>query len=191
MKHIKKITVPTYITLFRLVGSPIIVPFLILHYGIYNDFFMNVLIACIFLFFGFTDFLDGFFARKYAQETQLGATLDHLADKFLTFSALLALLAINKISCFWTLLLIGREFLVMGLREVALEHAMSVKVSSFGKVKTFVHIALITWIILNPVGQVYNLFWNGIEAVLLVVSVLISWGSAYNYSSKFYIQLKK
>jgi CDP-diacylglycerol--glycerol-3-phosphate 3-phosphatidyltransferase len=192
MKHSKKITFPTYLTLIRLICAPSLVPFLIVHYVPYNNFMINVSIAALFLLFGLTDFLDGFFARKYAQESKLGATLDHLADKFLTFSAFVALLAIGKLSYVWTILLVGREFFVMGLREIALEHAMSIRVSSFGKLKTVLHITLIAWIIINPAQQGQaNLLWNGIELILLAASLIISWTSALNYFCVFYAQLKK
>ena len=191
MKHSKKITFPTYLTLIRLIGAPSLVPFFIVHYASRNDFMINVSIACLFLLFGFTDFLDGFFARKYCQQSQLGATLDHLADKFLTFSAFVALLAIGKISYVWVLLLVGREFFVMGLREIALENEMSIKVSSFGKLKTAMHIALIAWMIINPMQGQISLFWNGMEFILLAGSVIISWASALNYFIMFYAQLKK
>ncbi len=191
MKHSKKITFPTYLTLFRLIGAPSLVPFLIVHYASCHNFIVHVSIAALFLFFGLTDFLDGFFARKYAQESQLGATLDHLADKFLTFSAFVALLAVGKISYVWVVLLVGREFFVMGLREIALEHAMSIRVSSFGKLKTVVHIALIAWIIINPAHGQVNLFWNGIEFILLAASLIISWASALQYFIVFYKQLQK
>lgn len=191
MKKSKKITFPTFLTLIRLIGAPISVPFFIVHYTSQNNFIINLLIAALFLFFGFTDFLDGYFARKYAQTSELGATLDHLADKFLTFSAFIALLAIHKISYGWVLVLIGREIFVMGLREIALEHAMSIHVSSLGKLKTCMHIALIAWIIINPAQQELSLFWNGIEFVLLGASLFLSLSSAFNYFLLFYAQLKK
>ena len=190
MKNSKKITLPTYITLVRLIGAPILVPFFIVHYQPSNNFIMNVLIAILFLFFGFTDFLDGFFARRYAQVTQLGATLDHLADKFLIFSALIGLVAIGKISYIWVVLLIGREFFIMGLRQIALEQNMHIAVSSWGKLKTALHIALISWIILNPMQMTTSLFWNGTEYFLLSVSLIVSLWSAVDYSVKFYAQLK-
>ena len=191
MKHAKKITFPTYLTLIRLIGAPSLVPFFIVHYGCNNDFLINLSIAFLFLLFGLTDFLDGFFARKYSQQSQLGATLDHLADKFLTFSAFVALLAIGKISYVWVLLLVGREFFVMGLREIALENQMSIKVSSFGKLKTAMHIMLIAWMIVNPAHGQVSYFWNGIEAILLAGSVIVSWASAFQYFIVFYAQLKK
>lgn len=191
MKISKKITLPTYLTLARLIGAPILVPFLIVRYVPQNDFITNLLIAILFLLFGFTDYLDGFFARKYAQESRLGATLDHLADKFLTFSALIGLLAVHKISYVLVLLLVGRELFVMGLREIALENAMSIKVSSFGKFKTVVHIALLALIIANPMQAGQSYFWNGTQVVLLIASLILSWFSAFNYFILFYAQLKK
>jgi CDP-diacylglycerol--glycerol-3-phosphate 3-phosphatidyltransferase len=192
MKISKKITFPTYLTLARLICAPILVPFLIVRYVPQNDFIINLCVAAIFLLFGLTDYLDGFFARKFAQESKLGATLDHLADKFLTFSALIGLLAIHKISYIWVLLLVGRELFMMGLREIALEHGMSIKVSSSGKLKTVVHIALIAWIIANSVQVAENqCYWNAVEINLLVGSVILAWSSAYNYFRDFYAQLKK
>ena len=190
MKNSQKITFSTYITLIRLFGAPILMPFFIVHYVALNDFMINVLVAILFLLFGFTDFLDGFFARRYAQVTKLGATLDHLADKFLIFSALIGLLAIDKISYIWVILLIGREFFIMGLRQIALEQDMHIAVSSWGKLKTVLHIGMISWIILNPAQATANLFWNGVEVFLLGTSLIISLWSAFDYAVNFYSQLK-
>ncbi len=191
MKNSKKITFPTYLTLVRLICAPIMVPFLIVHYVPANNLAINLSIAALFLLFGITDYLDGFFARKYAQESKLGATLDHLADKFLTFSAFIALLTVHKISYVWVLLLVGRELYMMGLREIALEHGLHVKVCSSAKFKTAVHIILIAWIIINPAQGQLSYVWNGIEAVLLLASILLSVGSAVGYSTEVYKFLKK
>ena len=190
MKYSKKITFPTFLTLLRLFGAPIMVPFFIVRYVPNNDITINAAVAALFLLFGFTDFLDGFFARKYDQESQLGATLDHLADKFLTFSALVALLAIGKISYIFVLLLIGREFFMMGLREIALEHAMNIRVSSWGKLKTCVQIGTIAWIIVNPAQLQPHYFFNGIEFSLLIAIVMLAWYSALQYCIVVYAQLK-
>lgn len=184
------ITFSTYITLFRLCGSPIVVPFFIVHYLPYNVFLINLLIAALFLFFGFTDFLDGFFARKYNQKTVIGATLDHVADKFLTFSACIALTAMGKMSYGIAIALIGREFFVMGLRECALEHNFSIHVSSLSKLKTLVHIICIAWIIMNPDHATHASVLNAIEFFLLLFSLIISWASACDYFIKFYVQSK-
>ena len=190
MKHFKKITFPTYLTLIRLIGAPILVPFFIVHYISYNDFFTNLLIAGLFLFFGFTDFLDGYFARRYGQVSIVGATLDHIADKVLTFSAFVALLAVGKMSYVMVLLLVGRVLFMMGLREIALENNLHIAVSSWGKLKTVLHIMLIAWIIINPMQNQVDLFWNGTEIVLLCLSLFVSWASALYYFIPFYSHLK-
>lgn len=191
MQNQKKITLSTYLTLFRLIGAPVIIPYCIVQYSSYNNLTCNVAIAILFLFFGLTDFLDGFIARKYGQETQIGAALDHIADKFLVFSALIALLAVGKISYWWVIALIGREFFMMSLREIALEHNMKIKVSSWGKIKTAFHIMLIVWLIISPCYAVQESARQGIQILLLCTSVIISWGSALDYVSKLYFQFKK
>lgn len=186
-----KITFSTYLTLLRLIGAPIIIPFCIVNFASQNNCSINLLIAALFLFFGLTDFLDGFFARKYGQETKLGAALDHIADKFLVFSALVALLAVGKISYIWVIALIGREFFMMSLREIALENNIKIQVSSWGKLKTVVHIVLISWLIISPMSDAASCFFYAVQVLLLSVSVILSWGSALEYVSKFYSQFKK
>ena len=189
--NFSKITFSTYLTLSRLIFAPLLVPFFIVKYLPQNNLCTNVLIASLFLLFGLTDFLDGFFARRYNQVTRLGAALDHLADKFLMFSSLIGLLAIHKISYIFVILLIGREFFMMGLREIALEQNIKIHVSSWGKLKTCIHIFLISWMILNPMqNDQFDLFWHGIENILLLVSLFLSYWSAIDYAGKFYIQLK-
>jgi CDP-diacylglycerol--glycerol-3-phosphate 3-phosphatidyltransferase len=186
-----KITFSTYLTLLRLIGAPIIIPFCIVNFVPQNNCSINLLIAALFLFFGLTDFLDGFFARKYGQETKLGAALDHIADKFLIFSALVALLAAGKISYVLVIVLIGREFFMMSLREIALENHVKIKVSPWGKLKTVIHIMFITWLIMSPMQSADSDIFNTIQVVLLAASVIISWGSAFDYVGKLYSQFKK
>ncbi len=190
MKIAKQITFPTWLTLLRLILAPIMVPVCMVQYLPKNDINLNLAVVILFLLFGLTDFFDGFLARKLGQESKIGATLDHFADKILTFSAFIALLAVGKISYIFVLLLVGREIFMMGLREIALEHGISIQVSAFGKLKTCVQIAAIAWIIVNPVqSDAYNLI-NWIELLLLIVSVGLAWFSAVQYCRQFLVQFK-
>src|ERR1700724_1506290 len=95
------LNLPLALTLMRLIVAPCSIPFLIVHFSPYNCLHVNIFLACYFVFFGLTDFFDGYFARKFNQETILGAILDPLADKFLMYSALVALLAVGKIYYCW------------------------------------------------------------------------------------------
>jgi len=175
------------LTLFRLICSPLILPFFLVYLLPYNNFVINNALAGLFLCFGATDFFDGYFARKYHQVTKIGATLDHIADKFLLYSVLIALVAVDKLYFFWAIIWIGREFLVMGLRQFSLENNFSVVVSSWGKLKTVLQIMSLTIIIVNPY-QLLGLdecWWNKIELIFLIIATLFSLFSLYDYYTVF------
>ena len=141
----------------------------------------------LFLALSITDFFDGYLARRYNQVTTLGKLLDPLADKFLTYSALIALLAAGKMYFYWVVLFIGREFFIMGLRNVALEHKYSIAVSSLAKLKTAVLMICIAFIIVNPYQHLmFNaLRWNAIEWALVGISLLLSLFTAQQYYAEF------
>lgn len=175
------------LTFIRLIGSPIILPFFLVYLLPYNLFWLNFGLANLFLLFGLTDFFDGYFARKYNQVTQSGAMFDHVADKFLLYSTLIALVAAHKLYFFWAIIWIGREFFIMALRQIALENNFSITVSSYGKLKTATQIMCLAFIILNPHHTYYfSIFtWNITELILLLIATALSVGSAYNYFSLF------
>lgn len=179
--------IPIILTLIRLIGSPLIIPILLVSLLPYNVIWINAALAALFVLFGLTDFFDGYLARKLHQETLMGRILDPIADKFLVYSTLIALLAVSKINFFWVLLLIGREFFMMGLRHVALEHALQVPVIFWGKLKTCAQICFLTVVIANPYQQL-GLFSgrvNILEFVLLCITLLLSLGSAIRYYCSF------
>lgn len=178
----------TIFTLIRLIASPLILPLLLVYFLPYNNMIINAVLAFLFVALSFTDFLDGYFARKYNQTSQLGAALDHIADKFLTTSTLIALLTVHKIYFFWVIIFIGRDLFIMGLRLIALEHGFTVPVGYIGKLKTASMMALITWIILNPYQQdpgSTGHIWQQIELILLATSILLTLLSAYGYIRVF------
>lgn len=183
------LNISMWLTLSRLILSPLILPFLLVYGLSYNIVGINILLAVLFLTFALTDFFDGFFARRYNQESLLGALLDPIADKFLVYSTLIALLAAHKIYFYWVILFIGRELLVMSLRLLAVEHGFSVPVSWWGKSKTFLQIILLAYLIVNPYQALgfhdNGLWWNGSELLLLVVTLGISLYSAYRYYGNF------
>ncbi len=177
------LSLPIRLTLIRLLFSPLVLPLLLVYLLPYNELLINGCLAGLFVLLGATDFFDGYLARKYNQESTLGRVLDPLADKFLTYSALIALLAAGKIYFYWVVILIGRELFVMGLRHVALEHDFSVPVSKLSKLKTAMQMVCITMIIVNPFQPlgVHALYWNGIEMGLLLITIVISLISAEQY----------
>jgi CDP-diacylglycerol--glycerol-3-phosphate 3-phosphatidyltransferase len=189
---------PNILTLIRLVLSPVMLPVLFVYILPLNVFWMNYLLAGLFGLFSITDLFDGFLARRYQQVSSLGRFLDPIADKFLVYSALIALLTINKIFFVWVLILIGREFFVLGLRQIALEHNFSIQVSWFAKFKTLFQTLYITVLVANPfhtlsrselsrfISDLYRApVWTSIETFLLVLAVSLSLFSAMRYYQAF------
>ena len=182
------ITVPTMLTLIRMILSPLMLPILLVLILPYNFLWLNILLALLFVVFSLTDFFDGFLARRYNLESSLGRMLDPIADKFLFYSVLVGLLAAHKIFFYWVILLIGRELFMMSLRQIALECKFSVPVSFLGKVKTAVQMVCLTFIIVNPaqsLGLLGAPRWNMTEAILLFVTISLSLWSAYRYYQAF------
>lgn len=171
------------LTLIRLIFSPLVLPLLLVYLLPYNSLLINSCLATLFALLALTDFFDGYYARKYNQESTLGRVLDPLADKFLTYSALIALLAAGKIYFYWVIVLIGRELFVMGLRHIALEHEFSISVSKLSKLKTAILMICIAMIIVNPFQKmgVNALYWNATEMGLLLVTLVLSLLSAEQY----------
>lgn len=175
------------LTFIRLIGSPIILPFFLVYLLPYNILWLNCSLSTLFVLFGLTDFFDGYLARRYHQVTTTGAMLDHIADKFLLYSTLIALVAAHKLYFFWAIIWIGREFFIMALRQIALENNFSITVSSYGKLKTVTQIACLAFVIINPYHAHFfsSLYWNGTELLLLLLGTALSVGSAYNYFMLF------
>lgn len=179
------------LTYIRLVGAPLVLPFFLVYLLPYNIYWLNYSLATLFFLFGLTDFFDGYLARKYNQVTPTGALLDHVADKFLLYSTLIALVGSHTLHFFWAILWIGREFFIMTLRQVALEHNTLITVSSYGKLKTVIQIACLTVVIANPDHALDTMssYWNIVEILLLLSGTLLSLASAYSYLSAYMNQL--
>ena len=185
--------VPTILTLIRLTVSPILLPVLIVTCLPADNITLNGMVMFVFILFALTDFLDGYLARSRQKASELGRILDPIADKFLVFSTLIALVAVHKLFFYWAIVLIGREFFVMGLREISLEYGFSVRVALLGKIKMAVHMLFISFVILNPAQALgaQAPIWNGIELVLLIGSLFLSILSAFYYYRDFSRRLRE
>jgi CDP-diacylglycerol--glycerol-3-phosphate 3-phosphatidyltransferase len=106
--------------------------------------------SILFILASITDGLDGYLARKRNQITTMGMLLDPLADKLLVTSAYIILVAYNpRIVAPWiAVLIIGREFLVSGLRSIAASEGFTIDASEIGKLKTVIQIVSVVAAIL-------------------------------------------
>lgn len=184
----KIFTIPTILTLVRLIVSPLTLPLLLVYLLPLNTLWINSSLAFLFTLFGLTDFFDGYLARRLRQETLLGRLLDPLADKFLLFSTLIALVTVQKIWFFWAIIFIGREFFVMGIRQIALENGVAVRVSWWGKIKTVVQMVYVIVVIANPYTYVVltnavsdQLYWQIIHLFTLSSALFLTVFSGWKY----------
>jgi CDP-diacylglycerol--glycerol-3-phosphate 3-phosphatidyltransferase len=99
--------------------------------------------AVIFSIAAITDYFDGYLARKTGQVTKLGILLDPIADKLLVISALILLVDIEMIPAWIAIVIIVREFIVTGLRFVALSMDIVIPAEMGGKIKVGFQIASI------------------------------------------------
>jgi CDP-diacylglycerol--glycerol-3-phosphate 3-phosphatidyltransferase len=185
--HSQTINLPMLLTLARLILSPLVLPVLLASLLPVNSLIINIFLAGVFIVFSLTDFFDGYLARRYHQETDLGKLLDPLADKLLVYSTLIALVYVKKVFFYWTIIIVGREFFVTGLREIALYHGFSVPVSLIGKIKTAIQMAFLTFVILNPYQalKIQAPVWNNIENFLLIATLVSTALSAVMYYQDF------
>lgn len=174
--------------------APLVLPVIFVYYLPQNSLYTNSCLALVFILFALTDFFDGYLARRYNQETLLGKLLDPVADKCLIYATLISLVQTNKIFFYWAIIIIGREFAIMGLRLIATEQLMSLPVSAAGKIKTVIHAICLAWLILNPyqaLGIQHAFWWNFIEKILLFLSIFISLASGWIYYRQFAEQWKE
>ena len=103
----------------------------------------------LFLAAGFTDWLDGYLARKWNQRTPLGALLDPIADKVLVLGLFLAFVQLSLIPAWMALVIAGREFLITGVRLLAASRRVVLSAEKEGKHKTAWQIFTIVMILLS------------------------------------------
>lgn len=172
-------TIPNLLTLLRFVLIPAFVV----------SFFMpglgwRFLALIFFLFAYFTDWLDGFLARKLAQTTPLGAFLDPVADKLLVAAGLIVVLTEHHHVYYTipTVLIISREIIISSLREwmARLGRSDLVAVDNVGKIKTVFQGLALLILISQPNGNV-GMFWAMVGYVLLYIALALTLWSMIRY----------
>ncbi len=172
------VNVPTIITFSRI----LLIPIFILVVST-----KPLLGTVIFLVAVLTDTFDGYLARKSKQVTKLGVLLDPLADKLLVISALVVLVDMGFIEAWIAIVIIAREFIVTGLRIVALSKDMVIPAEMGGKIKTTAQFTSLIILLIDRsiVGlDLYNLGYY-----LLLLAMLVGITSGIQYFALFWKRL--
>ena len=124
--------IPNILTVLRFILVPIFLYFLI-----QSDLNSKIYALIIFSIASITDFFDGYLARKWHQESKIGAFLDPLADKFLVITTLLAFVNLDKQIPLWmVIIIILRDILITLMRYKAKKMNLALKTSNDAKIKT-------------------------------------------------------
>src|ERR1700688_3099026 len=134
----------------RIVMIPLLLWILSPHFPWQSNGEQEILASVLFVLASITDGVDGYLARKRGQITTMGMLLDPLADKIMVTGAIIALVAYSpQIVKVWiAVVIIGREFLISGLRSIAASEGFTIQASDLGKLKTVVQIVSVVSAIL-------------------------------------------
>ena len=181
---------PNKLTLFRVIMVPFFVFFLLGRnlFGCPTTF--SYIALGIFFIASITDLFDGIIARKRNLITNFGKFMDPLADKVLVCSAFICLSAIGEIPAWITVVVICREFVVSGLRLIAVEDGKVIAASMWGKAKTFVSMAMIVAVMLDFDKVLGFELWYYLEQVLIYASLILTVISIIDYIRKNWNILK-
>jgi CDP-diacylglycerol---glycerol-3-phosphate 3-phosphatidyltransferase len=178
------LALPNILTYGRIVAVPLVVGCLFWQNILHGGLWLRWLALAIFITAGVSDFLDGYFARIWAQQSSLGRMLDPIADKLLVASCLL-MLGAEKTIHGWSLLaaivILCREILVSGLREYLAELRVSVPVTRLAKWKTTLQLVAVGFLICGEAGDaiVHGVTETGIA--LLWFSALLTLYTGWDY----------
>lgn len=170
---------PMLLTYFRLLMSPVVVILLYLPVP-----WIGWVASAVFIVASITDYIDGHLARKYNVESIMGQLFDPVADKVLVLSALIMLLAFNRIDPILVILLLSRDAFISGLRSVAAAMNHVIAADRLGKWKTGFQMTGIPCLLIDPAP--FGLPIHKIGYACLWVSVVLSLLSGLQYSISFF-----
>jgi CDP-diacylglycerol--glycerol-3-phosphate 3-phosphatidyltransferase len=177
---------PNVITLVRIAMIPVF-----LWFTYYESRVDSFIAAMVYAVTGTTDFLDGWLARKKGLVTVIGKFLDPLADKLIVMAALVMLVHLGRVAAWVVIVVMAREFIVTGLRTIAMSEGIVIAAGQEGKSKTAFQVAAITFLLMHyeyPIDAIFFTFdldSNRVGTWLLYVSLFFSVWSAWNYFAGF------
>lgn len=187
-----KMNIPNQISMFRIFLIPVFMIFMLIDFNWGEASFLGATIpvnhligAIIFIIASITDFIDGYYARKYNLVTNMGKFLDPLADKLLVSAALIILVQFGVAPAWVVILIISREFAVTGLRLILAGTGEVVAANQLGKIKMWTQIIAISSLLLGNVF--FEMFNFPFDMIMLYVCLFFTLWSGFDY---FYLNRK-
>lgn len=178
--------IPNQITISRILLIPVFMVFMLVDFdwGTITLFGATMPVnhfigGLIFIFASLTDWVDGFYARKYNLVTTFGKFLDPLADKLLVSAALIVLVEMGFAPSWVVILIISREFAVTGLRLVLAGGGEVVAAGGLGKIKTTAQILAIASLLLY--NTIFVLIGVPFGEIMLYIALIFTLWSGWDY----------
>jgi CDP-diacylglycerol--glycerol-3-phosphate 3-phosphatidyltransferase len=188
------VNLPNSITLSRIATVPLLIWVLSPKFPVHGTSGEQEMIASgLFILASITDGVDGYLARRRGQITTLGMLLDPLADKLMVTAAFILLVAYTPhvMKPWIAVLVIGREFLVTGLRSIASSEGFTIDASEIGKLKTVIQIVSVVACILAHKWDHWQMGWYPFPVRLTAINAtywmaIVSIVSAVDYFVAFW-----
>lgn len=195
--------VPNRLTLLRILLVPVFLLFMVPIFGdgTFTQFVLSnggrVIATFIFIIASLTDLLDGLLARRMQLVSNFGKFLDPIADKLLVIAGFAAFVELGRISSFVLIIIVAREFLVTGIRLLAVERGVVIAASWFGKIKAVVQMLTLIFLLIEPLiinasystatfSAGYEIFVNIMIVLTLVLTILS--GLDYWYKNRILLR---
>lgn len=190
--------IPNRITISRILLIPIFILLLTLPLdwgtvSIGNESLpvVHLVSAILFIFASGTDWVDGYYARKYNLVTNLGKFLDPMADKLLVAAAFVLLVELNMAPAWLVIIILSREFAVTGLRLVAAGEGIVLAAGQMGKWKTTFQLVSIAFLLLHDFPFTYLNLSFSVGTILLYVALVLTVVSGVDYFVKNWHVMKE
>jgi CDP-diacylglycerol---glycerol-3-phosphate 3-phosphatidyltransferase len=186
---VSHVNLPNSLTILRIFFVPLLVVVLLtrepnlnfwglpIHFEIWGVLILSMAAA--------TDVMDGYIARKRREITTLGILLDPIADKLLISAAFISLVEMGLVQAWMVVIIIGREFIVVGLREIASTEGLIIPASALGKTKMILQVLAGCTVILTANHPAFKTL-GSVLLWLVVISAVIS---AVHYFQMFWSQI--
>ncbi len=167
---------PNKLTVGRICAIPVFIVVLMMGY--------RVPAVIIFILAALTDMLDGKIARKYDLVTNFGKLMDPLADKLLTMSAFICLVELGDMPGWMAIVILGREMIITGMRQVAAAEGIVIAAGWSGKIKTVLQMVAIPLLLVQnwPCSVYFNDF--PLDQIVLWAALVMTIVSGIEYIVK-------
>ena len=178
------LSIPNILTCARIAAIPVVIGCIYAQSLMDGPLWLRWVAVAVFIAAGITDYLDGYYARVWNQQSAFGRMLDPIADKLLVASCLLMLAAdgiIHGWSLWAAIVILCREILVSGLREYLAVLRVSVPVTKLAKWKTTIQLVAIGFLLAGEAGDQVIPFTTQVGISLLWISALFTIYTGWDY----------